>query len=143
MAREARSRSWRWFSFVFGVLVPLVVWGFLALGIRDSFIQLNAAFVLAEIGCLGWFLRFGAPSPLAAKLMSAWFYIGMLFAAGWSMVCLVGLYVSPSDTDGSGAGMLLVIALCLSPFPCVPIYLIAAFDAWTSETVGPNANPAS
>ena len=139
MAHRDSSSSWRWFSLVFGILVPLVVWGFLVLGIRDSFIQLNAAFVLVEISCLGWFLRSGAPSPLAAKLMSAWFYIGTMYAACWSLVCLMGLSILPSDPDRSGAGMLLVIALCLSPFPCVPIYLMAAFNALRSDHRGRSA----
>jgi len=143
MASCSIARGWRWFSFVFGILVPLLVGGVFTCWIEDSFLRLNFAFILTEITCLGWFLRSGVRSPLTAKWMSAWFFVGGVYALLWSLLGLMGLTMAPYVSDRPAAALLLVISLCLSPLPCVAIYFSAAVHAWTSETVGPNANPAS
>jgi hypothetical protein len=143
MAPGEISRSWRWFGFAFGILVPLIVWTYIVATIPYGSTRLNFVFVLAEVACLGWFLRSGAHSPLAAKLMSVWFAIGTMYAVFWSMLGLAGLSMADSSVHRPSSEALLLIALSLSPFPCIPIYFMAAFRALTSARVAPAATRAA
>jgi len=118
MALGASSRSWRWFSFVFGVLVPIGVWGWVGWSMRGAVDPVLMAFVLfvaLETGALSLWMIASKRTEVRECVFAVLFCMGTLFAVAWSCLALEAM---SGDSENSPGWVLLL----LTPVPCVWIY---------------------
>jgi hypothetical protein len=124
----AISGRWRWFSFVFGVLVPLGVWGYLASALRpdsgrmSEFVLINCVFVLLQSAALAWFLFARAPARWVGRALCIWLSAGGAYAFVWALLCMLA-WPGVLHNDGAplGARLAGLVYIC-APLPCIWIY---------------------
>ena len=130
------SRGYRWYGLVFGVLLPVVVWGAIVIDppmdegdSRPSlwFARVQAVFVLIEVAVLSRWLWKPTRKPSSERVIGVILSLGALFAGGW---CLLGLWVIVAE---AGVGSLIFWPLAMIPLPCLVTYGLSALHACSAR----------